>query len=541
MRDGKLSKWKKIGICTAVFLFLLYLNRSVRYCTDDWHFQFVFQGFWPQDGLVKVETFSDVWQSALNYYRMSGGRILAHAVTFCMLMPEQWLFDVINSGMFVLLGILICLLTPDKGWRRRSWSLALVYFAVIFFSFSFGDSAVWLSGSVNYLWTGVLNLLAILYFQRCTEKHSGEKKCLPGIGLLMFLAGQSNEITGGMLLVLLFFWCLKDLQAAKKNLPAYGAAALSALCGMGIVLLAPGNRNRTAVVHGGPYDFTSVRDCVLTYMTELLNKTWILLILSLFVLFLQIRKENWRKVLASHAFLWAGTLGTAALGLSGTVIRRGSFIPVILLIIEGCDSLEYLLRKAPEEYRRYRAQDASQQKLFASLVLRLVGALAITEVLYALTVLLQSNAAFESRDSLFLFRGIGLMALSLAFLCLPQRKRWTEKKLRFGRRAVVFFISIFAGLYLFQNILPFRANSLLQRQMEEGVRRAAEAREGEIVLVPGPLYLPSVFWPEEGSCSVAYTQAWMRAYFEWKGKERTNGPGGSGNDWEEGSTVWETE
>lgn len=530
-----------MGICTAVFFFMLYLNRSVRYCTDDWHFQFVFQGFWPQDGLVKVETFSDVWRSALNYYRMSGGRILAHAVTFCMLIPDQWLFDVINSGMFVLLGILILLLVPDKGWRTRSRSLPFVYFAVIFFSFSFGDSAVWLSGSVNYLWAGVLNLLAILYFQRCTEKNPGKLKCVPGIALLMFLAGQSNETTGGMLLILLFCRCLKDRGEAKKNLPAYGAAALSTLCGMGIVLLAPGNRNRTAVVHGGMYDLTGIKDCVLTYTTELLDQIWVLLILSLFVLFLQFRKENWRKVLTSHAFLWAGTLGTAALGLSGTVIRRGSFIPVLFLIIEGCDSLEYLLRRAPEEYHRFQASGTQDRKPFLALILRLIGALSVTEVLYALGILLRSEAAFESKEMLFLFRGMGLMALSLAVLRLPDRKKWAERILRFGKRTVVLCAVIFAGLFLYQNMVPFWANSLQQRQFEESARRAAAAREGEIVLVGSPFYQPSVFWPEEGNVSVPYTQAWMKAYFEWKGKEQTNGPGGSGNDWEEGSTVWETE
>ena len=194
---------KNLITCVLVFLFMLYLNISVRYCTDDWHYEFVYYGFLPDAGVRKMRTLQDVLISIQNYYKINGGRILANGTIFGVLMADPWVFDLINAGMFVVLGFLVYLLAPDRGWRQHAFSLPLIYISVMYFSLSFGDSVLWLSGAVNYLWTAVLNLIAVFFFRKYTmESACSLPHCLL-IAFLMFLAGQSNETTGGMLLILL--------------------------------------------------------------------------------------------------------------------------------------------------------------------------------------------------------------------------------------------------------------------------------------------------------------------------------------------------
>lgn len=507
------QKWNWVT-CTLVFLFMLYLNISVRYCTDDWHFKFVFYGFMPDAGIRRMRTFQDVMLSAMNYYRLSGGRVLAHGLTFCVLMLDQWLFDVVNAGMFVALGLLAHLLVPDRRWRTHAFSLPLIFFGIIYFSFSFGDSVLWLSGSVNYLWAAVLNLFAVFLFQKYTLEQPCKLPQLLLIAFLMFLAGQSNETTGGMLLILLTLQGLFCWKEKKLHWRPYAVAAFFILCGMAVVLLAPGNRNRASAIHNmDKFDIQAAFIGVIYFTGELLRQTWPILLLCLFVFLLQARKGNLLRALYSRRFFWAGAAGTAALGIAGVAIPRATFLPVVYLIIAGCEAVEFLLQKNAEITEKGRWEEMLEKRRFTGTMFRLTGALLCLEILYFLSILLLWGLKFSAEDIRFLLTGAGLLALSVILPILPNKKILFDRLRYYGRIMWIPCVVLFVILYFFRTMTVFEENKAKQWEFEEQVRIAANAGKGQ-VLVGFPLYQDSELWPLESSVSQEYTWAWMQEYFQ---------------------------
>lgn len=151
-----------------VFLFIFALTFSFSYISDDLHFKFVFYGFNPDGRDKRIENLADVVLSLKNYYKMSGGRILAHTVLYTVNCFSKPVFDLLNAAAFSIFGLLIRKLaeqTSETQFRCTSrFILPIIYLLSFVFLPSFGDTAIWMSGSINYLWMSLipLTLLSLL-------------------------------------------------------------------------------------------------------------------------------------------------------------------------------------------------------------------------------------------------------------------------------------------------------------------------------------------------------------------------------------------
>ena len=137
-------------------MFMLFLNLRLGYITDDWHFKFTFTGFWPDEDSVRVHTLKDIAASVKGYYNISGGRVFAHALVYLSLMFNEHIFDFLNATAFISLGILI-LKCAVPGKVIKPQMLALTYLMMILFLPAFGDTCLWVSGSINYLWMAIIS------------------------------------------------------------------------------------------------------------------------------------------------------------------------------------------------------------------------------------------------------------------------------------------------------------------------------------------------------------------------------------------------
>lgn len=193
-----LKNKKLLCIYVCVFAYILFLTANCGFITDDYHFLFVWKDFEPQTNDKPINGLSDILLSMTNYYNYSGGRIIAHFVAFVFININKWFFNIINSIVFVCLGILIRKLVYD---RQKGIPLAqvIIYFSMLLFLPSFGDTVLWISGSVNYLWTSAL-LLYTVYF---CKKHLDDSNRIYYIAMpiLFFISSATNETTGGILLV----------------------------------------------------------------------------------------------------------------------------------------------------------------------------------------------------------------------------------------------------------------------------------------------------------------------------------------------------
>lgn len=224
----------------GVFAYILYLTASCPYITDDWHFKFVWRTFRPIENDTRVTGLGNIIESMKNYYNMSGGRVLCHFIAYVFININKNIFNILNAVMFVLLGIVIYRSAARAATLPKcNLLLLLIYIAVILFTPSFGDVAIWLSGSVNYLWSTVLLLACFLLIDKFFDCLTLKKALLMSIPIA--ISAATNETTGGMLIV---FMVLTFIVKKKKFSPLYLIPLIAALPGMALVILAPGNSAR---------------------------------------------------------------------------------------------------------------------------------------------------------------------------------------------------------------------------------------------------------------------------------------------------------
>lgn len=306
----------------GLFCFIFWLTSSLVYITDDWHFQFVFKGFMPGENERRINNLQDVWTSVLGYYGLSGGRVFSHGLLFLVLRLPKVLYNLINSFMFTLMAFFTNYLSV-KGNEKKLIKTLLLFFLLIIFLPSFGDTCLWTSGAVNYLWMSLFPLAFLVCYEKGWWKLSL---------LFALLSGFTNETTSGVLAVYLFTrWITR--KEGKKNLIRIFLQVACMLPGMVCILSAPGNYNRAQIVNQ-----TEVFS--LTVSLKMLGKTFLwlfqrgyfVLMIGIVVIPFAFRKDIIRFLHAVPFFV-ASIAGMTALTLSGTFLRRAQFLNVILLII----------------------------------------------------------------------------------------------------------------------------------------------------------------------------------------------------------------
>lgn len=334
----KRNCWKRILFMTIVFAFMLFLNSQYGYCTDDYHFKFVFQNFEPVGDDVRIMSVLDTFRGTVNYYYLSGGRVLAHELLFCIQMFDKSFFNIINSLLFVVLGYLMWKLVPNKAWQEKKYSLGVTYLFIFLFSYSFGDCVIWISGAVNYLWMAVINLSALYYVEKNWSTKSRVSLFL--MSVLCFLSGLTNENSGGMLILLLLFRMIgnRNYKADKFKILFLGSWII---CGMAVVLLAPGNINRSEVIDTSLLNFSHMGSCIIGMFFEMLRHSWLIFVLCGVVMLIHLKKQTIQWIISENRYLWTGIVGIMVLALSNTVILRATFLASMYLIVAACNSLSY--------------------------------------------------------------------------------------------------------------------------------------------------------------------------------------------------------
>ena len=339
---------------SAVFLLVLLLSYFCPLITDDLHFKFIWNGFNADTGNeVRVSSIGDIFESAKNYYRFSGGRVICHFIVFAMVNLNKWVFAILNAAVFVAAGWLIFSHIEIRDESAKKWIFPMVYLTVFMLMPSMGDSVFWISGSVNYLWSGTAMLWAICLID--SKDVSRRNRYLTCIAVL--IASAANEIFGGMLAIILI---LRYLAYRIKPASYYYQALFCVIPGMGLVLSAPGNANRMAAVDG--HKSVSILDALKTaysYLGSFIDRASPMLFLAIALLiYMILRKKKAADIIAPETVTIACIAGTCALGFSGVVIQRALFSVILPLLIPFWVHLRFLLNKACKAERAKAAAGA---------------------------------------------------------------------------------------------------------------------------------------------------------------------------------------
>lgn len=343
----------KINIITAVimgltFCIMLYINSNIGFISDDWHFKFVFFDFLPADNDRRISSLEDIVLSMSNYYQISGGRVLPHLVMTLLLCCDKMIFNIINAAMFSILGFLVFTAADLKKYPH---TLALVYISLFIFEPETGDTMVWLAGSVNYMWTSVSLLLAVLFIKN-------ESNMLV-TSLFVCLTSLSGEMAGGMIAVFTVVCLIVEKCLISRRKLLY---TIIACAGNIFVVSAPGNYNRAEHIEKTKLFFS---DMIPHVFSGWISVFFSELRIPLLIIFSAVcigyitsksKESAWCRVGSGSSevnfhseqnpligdlnwfsgmmpFIISGLSGMCALTLSGTVIKRALFFPALFVLI----------------------------------------------------------------------------------------------------------------------------------------------------------------------------------------------------------------
>lgn len=226
----------------------------------------------------RAASFADLFRQEYAQYRNWTGRSVAHLILRIFLyFRAETVFDLFAAGCFTGLSLLIYLnierapagLCPDAGVQNSPESAypeadkrstrhdAALYTGIVlllwYTGISFAETVLWETGACNYLLTTTL-IMAFLTVVRRRLKR--EKSAGAAAACLLFLFGLaagwcSENTSGGMILLTLYF--IYEAYRAdtgrktffQRHMDVCGALA-GAVCGLALMVLAPGNYGRGA-------------------------------------------------------------------------------------------------------------------------------------------------------------------------------------------------------------------------------------------------------------------------------------------------------
>ena len=237
---ARLSRILTVFLFIAIFLLILLCNDFTHFQGDDYEYLNSFK-----DG-SRIESVWDIFES-MYYHRIStNGRLIAHFFVQLFLMWPKYIFNPVNSGIFVLMIYFLYrfafLYTDLKIQGHMPLLLCAIFALVWLISPCFGTVFLWLDGSCNYLWSYVLILPWLLIMCRdflLDIKMSPWQEIL--FSLLCFVTGNYGEnlSVSAIFMMALFIGLSRFLyKRPLKRWHILGMAAM--LLGFFFLLTAPG-------------------------------------------------------------------------------------------------------------------------------------------------------------------------------------------------------------------------------------------------------------------------------------------------------------
>lgn len=186
-RRGRIFFAIGLAAVTAAFL---YLNCITPYYADDYSYMFTYAADAPKE---RITNLYELYLSQLNHYKVMNGRAIVHTLVQLFLMSGRGIFNLFNTVVNISLGFAVYFAAHGTFRRFRPLRLFAIYALIWLALPDYGQSCLWLTGSINYMWTALAALVFLLPYR--SDSGGGEHKWLRAVGmpLLGVLAGWSGE------------------------------------------------------------------------------------------------------------------------------------------------------------------------------------------------------------------------------------------------------------------------------------------------------------------------------------------------------------
>ena len=225
-------------IPSFVFGIVFFLNVKTPIHGDDYIYSYIFTTY------DRITSLSDIIKSQEIHYMVWGGRSVVHSILQMVLTLPDRIIDVLNSLVFLL--FILSLYFHAKGRGRNSFILFGGMFLLTWILQPvFGDTVLWVTGSVNYLWGTTIILLFLLPYRMYSGKGKSRLIMSVFLGLLFFLfgvvAGWTIENTALAMIVMIVLFLL-FFRLKKWHIPLWALTGLvGSVIGYVLMIAAPGN------------------------------------------------------------------------------------------------------------------------------------------------------------------------------------------------------------------------------------------------------------------------------------------------------------
>ncbi|MEA4999996.1 MAG: DUF6056 family protein [Candidatus Limiplasma sp.] len=231
----KLNRRLFYGILLLTFLPILLLNILTPMVADDYMYCYRF------DNGERVQSLADIAPSMATHAQVLNGRILPHALVHLFLMLPRPVFTVLNALVYLLFLLGIYCLAKPKG-IRHDWKLLLVIDGAVFLLPPiFGETYLWLTGSISYLWRDALMVWVLVAFANAVFKDVPVRGVWKTIGLAfasLYICNATENVAASILFLMVC--CFGWMLYRRRRIPA--ALLVSFACALGswmMLMLAP--------------------------------------------------------------------------------------------------------------------------------------------------------------------------------------------------------------------------------------------------------------------------------------------------------------
>lgn len=303
-------------------------------------------------------------KTTINYYLNSGGRCLVNGLMAFFINVDRAYFAVVNSIIYVIFAITIYLFAfpyekSVAGVRKTDVNntfMTFVYCALWFSLPTFGQVALWITGSLAYLWPCTVLITFIHYYYLRFSgivNDSTETRVLPikiiGMAVWGFLAGSSIEPCACILMVMIFSYVLYMRHIGRYMQKLELVGIVFAILGFVFLFTAPGIYKRGAGV-------SESANILVKYGYRFLRTTYYFGKYELFLFgvscaLIFIGYQHGIKALINNnkeqiVLIVGAFLGTYVMVLSPGMANRIFIFPVALLIMAiGISFKKYMVQK----------------------------------------------------------------------------------------------------------------------------------------------------------------------------------------------------
>lgn len=341
-KNSRIKKYYLIYavFCVAIFTILLFCNLRTPLLVDDYAYAFSFQSSTGEK--QRIETVSDIF-SSMNGHRLTmNGRIVAHFFVQLFVLLPSWVFELLNTAVFVLEIVLLTELSAvytnaEKRQKRKAIILLFSFAAVWIFQPVFGQVNLWLDGSINYLWAAVLSLgLMGVYFKIYREEnfHMNLTEKM-GFVIYSFIVGAWCENAAGALLLLEIALILLMKFQQKRKIPLITILSFElTLAGFLLMVTAPAElKNKTGELNLGH---------LLAMVSDLFTKFqsfWLLWAMVGILLVMAICTKVKKETLLISVLIILMALAAGLCLIFGSYITERSLFFTVVLLVFACGIL----------------------------------------------------------------------------------------------------------------------------------------------------------------------------------------------------------